>query len=760
MTQMVRKCMAVAALLVLVSATTASAQIQVVGTTALPHVPRYDVAFDRVHQVYLLISDASPVSGQFLDVNGARIGGPFTIALEYPSGNPFTSWATVSFGGTPDDPAFLVTYLAVEGVPVRKYARLVRYRAGAAPTVSERLRVTDVNSEWYAAERSRTMWDGEQFIVTTRVRPPGSAFPTPQVQHVDLNGGVSAAVLLGDFQDYEGGPSIACAPNQVCMITGFAAGTPFGSRGGVFARLFNARTLQPIGALFYLDDHSTFMDNPNVVYNKKTGKFLAVWYRRTGSYIDSRLIATDGTMGPLDLSKSFGPGGGDISLAYNTTTQTSLLVTKWSAANNGSDLYAVELGDDGWHTGTPVRITPWDQKWSEYRSAVTASDAGPQWMVTHMLAANGWATVVKGTGDIVPPPPTSRPAMNVDMPSADQLLPAGRVHFEGWALDQGASTGPGVDAVHVWAYPSPGSGLAPVFLGVASYGGARTDVGAVFGPQFKNSGFSLDVAGLWPGIYDVAVFAHSAVTNTFAVSKVVRFTVKGFMMIDTPGQNALVGNYFLLGGWAYDGTSSTGSGIDAVHLWAYPNPGSGAPPFFVGTATLGVARPDVGAVFGSRFNDAGFEMVVGGLNPGSTYDLVASAHSSASNTFVDWRVTRVTVSTYVTIDTPVPNATIQGGSFDIGGWAVDRATTKDDTGVDAVDVWAYPESGMPVFLGHATYGVERSDVGKAFGDQRFDKSGYTLPVNSLGPGTYDIVVFARSTVTGTFRGAQVVRITR
>jgi hypothetical protein len=95
----------------------------------------------------------------------------------------------------------------------------------------------------------------------------------------------------------------------------------------------------------------------------------------------------------------------------------------------------------------------------------------------------------------------------------------------GWALDLRSSSGPGVDTLHVWAYPNPGSGTAPIFLGVAGYGVFRPDVGAAFGPQFTNSGFNLTAGPLAPGIYDVVVFARTLVSGTFEIYAVVRVTV-------------------------------------------------------------------------------------------------------------------------------------------------------------------------------------------------------------------------------------------
>lgn len=64
----------------------------------------------------------------------------------------------------------------------------------------------------------------------------------------------------------------------------------------------------------------------------------------------------------------------------------------------------------------------------------------------------------------------------------------------------------------------------------------------------------------------------------------------------------------------------------------------------------------------------------------------------------------------------------------------------------------------PLFLGVATYGGERPDVGSLFGGQ-FAAPGYGLTVESLPPGVYDLIVYAHSTVTGTFNNAQVVRVT-
>ncbi len=94
----------------------------------------------------------------------------------------------------------------------------------------------------------------------------------------------------------------------------------------------------------------------------------------------------------------------------------------------------------------------------------------------------------------------------------------------GWAADLDAAAGTGVDTLHVWAYPL--SGAAPVFLGTAPCGGVRTDVAAIHGDQFRDSGYGLLIQGLTPGNYDLAVFAWSTVSGGFVPATTVRLTVR------------------------------------------------------------------------------------------------------------------------------------------------------------------------------------------------------------------------------------------
>jgi hypothetical protein len=115
---------------------------------------------------------------------------------------------------------------------------------------------------------------------------------------------------------------------------------------------------------------------------------------------------------------------------------------------------------------------------------------------------------------------TSVPGIAIDAPAAGVTV-AQPFGITGWAVDVGApaGTGPGMDAVHIYAIANSGAG-AWTFLGAATYGGARPDVAAYFGnAQFTNSGYGLTASGLAPGTYLINVYAHSTVSGQWAVSQ-------------------------------------------------------------------------------------------------------------------------------------------------------------------------------------------------------------------------------------------------
>jgi hypothetical protein len=246
---------------------------------------------------------------------------------------------------------------------------------------------------------------------------------------------------------------------------------------------------------------------------------------------------------------------------------------------------------------------------------------------------------------------TSNVLITVDAPAPNATLTSA-FEIGGWALDLGAQSSSGVDAVQFYVFPNDGA--APgVFVGQGSYGSARADVGAAYGSQFTNSGYHFTITGLGPGKFMLGVYARSTVTGGFSAVKTQRFTVSStaLMSIDSPGpETTITAQTFSVSGWAIDrsveATAIAGTGVDFLHVYAYPNPGSGQAPIFLGTATPGIARSDVAGFYGSRYVNCGYTLNVNrsaaGLAPG-VYSIVVHAHSTAAGAFNNSAVVRVTL---------------------------------------------------------------------------------------------------------------------
>lgn len=108
------------------------------------------------------------------------------------------------------------------------------------------------------------------------------------------------------------------------------------------------------------------------------------------------------------------------------------------------------------------------------------------------------------------------------------------------------------------------------------------------------------------------------------------------------------------------------------------------------------------------------------------------------------RITPLTVPA-ATAEEPSSGATVQG-TISVSGWAI-NAASWDGPGVDQVEI----RSGGQL-LGTANYGQSRPDVGAAYGDPRFNNSGYSyqLDTTRLTNGSHVIQAHYRSTIDGTW----------
>jgi hypothetical protein len=182
-----------------------------------------------------------------------------------------------------------------------------------------------------------------------------------------------------------------------------------------------------------------------------------------------------------------------------------------------------------------------------------------------------------------------------------------------------------------------------------------------------------------------------------------------------------------------------------VHIYAYPNGGKGTP-IFLGAAALGLRRTDVAAFLGSsRFEPTGFTHTVSNLMPGP-YLLVAFGHSVVTGRWnASARAITVAAGPVLFIESPADDS-LAGQPFYVTGWALDLRA-KVGTGMEAVMAFAEPVAGgTRIPLGEATRYMRPDLVGQV--GPRFAAGGFFLGVHGLPAGRYNIVVEARSTVTG------------
>jgi hypothetical protein len=376
--------------------------------------------------------------------------------------------------------------------------------------------------------------------------------------------------------------------------------------------------------------------------------------------------------------------------------------------------------------------------WTQ-RSPPVAVDGALAWRgYTLLAAASGvWALDVDGL-----------PATAIDEPSATAVGQPFRI--SGWAIDTADATGTGVDAVHIYAFPNPGSGQAPMFLGAAAYGALRSDVGSAYGhARFGPSGFSLMVQNLAAGPYEFVVYQHSTFSgefraSTFRANVLAPGSGRPFGVVDTPTQGAAnIQGAIGVTGWALDD-----SGIADVQVYRECLPFDisascqvvdGHHVIYIGTAdrVLG-ARPDVAAAFpGYPQGDRagwGFQILTtmlphvpggrlfGGQGPITLYVFATGldgrrtllGRSSTDNVPTSISLNNDALEgPFGTIDTPGQGETVSGVIANFG-WVLtpDSNTTADGTDilvpVDGATVEVHIDSAR---VGTVTFNQCRGTVG-------------------------------------------------
>lgn len=640
----------------------------VIGGTPITTLP--DVAYDSINSHYLVVSEDSShtvIAGQIVDTAGTRLSA-FVIAS-----SPFgTQMPRVAFGAGVNGGGggfMVVWHEAPPGANFTQLKGRIISSDGTgltAPFVLSTEAVSATSStSWIIGPTIAYSTTSQEFLAAWM----GSYGVTNEIRfmRVGLTGALLQAApttITAGTADWERDPSVAYNPDDDEFFISYAGYWDAKRYAYVAGRRVKAGTGAVLGSpTEYTQTLATYV--PAVTYNLATKQYLVSWYHRNSSVaaIYGIPVNRDGSPGAavrILSSRYFAYDAND--LKYNPVSGDYLLVTHGNNPEPWEDA-GVSITSDGtpYDNGFIVTHTPDVRalmpdpanKDGNFYPRIAASTASPKWLlVTSSLfkSINGQfvaSSSTTGPGGPAPSPtptpsptpsptpnnPQPNPKMNVDYPSVNGAVAGNLFLVSGWAIDQGASSGAGVDVIDVWAYPA-GSPNA-IYVGSATYGIARPDVAAFVGAGFTNCGYTLLGSLPAPGAYDLYVFAHSTVSGTFNNVKIVRVNVQAAvsnpkMWLDTPAANQTISQNVTVAGWAVDLGAASGTGVDTVHVWAYPL--SGASPVFVGVATYGTSRPDVGGFAGSaRFTPSGF--VVTGTLPSGDYNLVAFAHSTVTNTF-------------------------------------------------------------------------------------------------------------------------------
>ncbi len=325
------------------------------------------VAYDPLHNIYLVVSVYGDVNGQFVSADGEAIGSQFTILSGAFSHYPQVEFSPNANGG---QGGFLVSWhqsrLPSGATP---WVRMVYYAGATPPTMTAPVELTAEGSWWEASAQMAYSTISNEFLVAWqsaagvrawRISPAGAK--------------LGDQIFVNNPAIYARDPSVAYNPatNQFLVVYAGADTSAF-----VAAQLIAPGSGALVGGPTLLQRAAaTYITN--VAFNSTTNQFLAIWWQNGGAF--GRLV--DASNAPVTgiLAISVQISAYDaLGLDYNPATNTFMYVSHdRSSYQNG----AVEIKANAVPDGTGFIATDMPARNGNFYPQVTANTKRPQWLLS------------------------------------------------------------------------------------------------------------------------------------------------------------------------------------------------------------------------------------------------------------------------------------------------------------------------------------------------------------------------------------------
>lgn len=311
---------------VLLVSTVASAQMSALGgpssVAAGPGMATIrwpDVAFDPTRDVYLGVTGASNIQGQYWSSNGAPVGQSFVVN----EGSLYSHAPRVAYAPGPD--VFLVAFhVSLPSNDTQIHGRLLRYNE--APLTGD-FEISSVGTNWEMGAAVSWSETSREFLVAWQ-----ASDTSIRAQRVSEQGvKVGAEIVIASAARYQRDPAVGYSEegDQFLVAYGGCVGT---DDCFVEAQRVKAGSGALLGSPLTLDVNIAAGYTPEIAFNAITKQWLVVWNRRTpgSATFQGRRVASDGTLGPTtQVSARYGSYDAN-GLAWNPVSNTFAFVTHGS----------------------------------------------------------------------------------------------------------------------------------------------------------------------------------------------------------------------------------------------------------------------------------------------------------------------------------------------------------------------------------------------------------------------------------------------